>query len=74
MFRISASEAAFRRLRTQATLQLDLPKRFALSVGAFYQNRLDDPTNDALWAVVTAIRYDLPKKWWEAKKVAAEKR
>ena len=73
MFRISANEAAFRRLRTQATVKFDLPKRFTLSVGAFYQNRLDDPTEDALWAVVTAIRFDLPKKWWKSKKKAADK-
>lgn len=68
MFAITEMVGAFRRIRTQLNFSFDLPKGFNVDVGAFHQPRLDDPSQDVTWALVTGVRYDLPKKWWVKKK------
>jgi len=67
MFAITEMVGSFRRIRTQLTFGFNLPKGFTLDVGAFHQPRLDEPTADVTWALLTGVRYDLPKGWWKKK-------
>jgi hypothetical protein len=67
MFAITEMTGNFRRIRTQLTFGFNLPKGFTLEVGAFHQPRLDEPSSDVTWALLTGLRYDLPKAWWKKK-------
>lgn len=70
MYAITEMVGAFRRIRTQCSVSIDLPKSFSFEIGAFHQQRLDSPKSVVIWAFTTGVSYTLPKKWWKPKKKA----